>query len=74
MIPPLTMDDINSGMAGVRAQYVGLDGDTREDFKIEYLDNSIHVLNALSPAMSASVNIKVTPLLFATEYPPLKDS
>ena len=57
MIPSLTMSDIIPGRAGVRAQYVGLDGDTREDFKIEYSEDSIHVLNAPSPAATASLVI-----------------
>jgi L-2-hydroxyglutarate oxidase len=57
MIPSLTMDDIKPGRAGVRAQYVGLDGDTKEDFKIVYSENSIHVLNAPSPAATASLVI-----------------
>lgn len=57
MIPSLTMDDIIPGRAGVRAQYVGLDGDTREDFKIEYSEGGIHVLNAPSPAATASLVI-----------------
>ncbi len=57
MIPSLTMSDIIPGRAGVRAQYVSLDGDTREDFKIEYSEDSIHVLNAPSPAATASLVI-----------------
>jgi (S)-2-hydroxyglutarate dehydrogenase len=57
MIPSLTMDDITPGRAGVRAQYLGFDGDTKEDFKIEYTDDSIHVLNAPSPAATASLII-----------------
>jgi L-2-hydroxyglutarate oxidase len=57
MIPSLTMDDIRPGRAGVRAQYLSLDGDTKEDFKIEYTKDSIHVLNAPSPAATASLVI-----------------
>ena len=57
MIPSLTMDDITPGRAGVRAQFLGLDGDTKEDFKIEYSEDSIHVLNAPSPAATASLAI-----------------
>jgi len=57
MIPSLSVEDIAPGRAGVRAQFVGLDGDTREDFKIEYSDHSIHVLNAPSPAATASLVI-----------------
>ena len=57
MIPSLSLDDIEPGRAGVRAQFLGLDGDTREDFKIEYSQGGIHVLNAPSPAATASLVI-----------------
>jgi L-2-hydroxyglutarate oxidase len=36
---------------------LGADGDTRDDFRIEYGVNSIHVLNAPSPAATASLAI-----------------
>ncbi len=57
MIPSLTMEDIVPGRAGVRALLLGEDGDTRDDFRIEYHGNSIHVLNAPSPAATASLAI-----------------
>ncbi len=57
MIPSLTMDDIKPGRAGVRALLLAQDGDTRDDFRIEYHGNSIHVLNAPSPAATASLSI-----------------
>lgn len=57
MIPSLTMDDIKPGRAGVRALLLSRDGDTRDDFRIEYHGNSIHVLNAPSPAATASLAI-----------------
>jgi len=57
MVPSLTMDDIKPGRAGVRAMLLGADGDTRDDFRIEYSENSIHVLNAPSPAATASLAI-----------------
>ena len=57
MVPSLTMDDIRPGRAGVRALLLSQDGDTRDDFKIEYTDHSIHVLNAPSPAATASLAI-----------------
>lgn len=57
LIPSLTMEDIKPGRSGVRALLLGLDGDTRDDFRIEYLGNSIHVLNAPSPAATASLAI-----------------
>ncbi|MBP6091464.1 MAG: L-2-hydroxyglutarate oxidase [Crocinitomicaceae bacterium] len=57
MVPSLTMDDIKPGRAGVRALLLREDGDTRDDFRIEYHGNSIHVLNAPSPAATASLAI-----------------
>jgi L-2-hydroxyglutarate oxidase len=57
MIPSLTMDDIKPGRAGVRALLLAQDGDTRDDFRIEYHGKSIHVLNAPSPAATASLAI-----------------
>ncbi len=57
LIPDLTMEDIKPGRAGVRALLLGTDGDTRDDFRIEYLGNSIHVLNAPSPAATAALAI-----------------
>lgn len=57
MIPSLTMDDLRPGRAGVRALLLRQDGDTRDDFRIEYHGNAIHVLNAPSPAATASLAI-----------------
>jgi len=57
LIPSLTMDDLKPGRSGVRALLLKEDGDTRDDFKIESTDDSIHVLNAPSPAATASLAI-----------------
>ena len=57
MIPSLESNDIRTGRAGVRALLLSQDGDTRDDFRIEYHGNSIHVLNAPSPAATASLAI-----------------
>ncbi len=57
LIPSLEMSDLKPGRAGVRALLLGQDGDTRDDFRIEYTDDSIHVLNAPSPAATASLAI-----------------
>ena len=57
LVPSLTMDDIRPGRAGVRALLLSQDGDTRDDFRIETTDRSIHVLNAPSPAATASLAI-----------------
>jgi L-2-hydroxyglutarate oxidase len=57
LIPSLTMDDIKPGRAGVRALLLSQNGDTRDDFKIVCNENSVHVLNAPSPAATASLAI-----------------
>ncbi len=57
IIPSLTMEDIKLGRSGVRAMLLSREGDTRDDFRIETSKNSIHVLNAPSPAATASLAI-----------------
>lgn len=57
LIPSLTMEDIKPGRSGVRALLLAEDGDTRDDFRFEFSNNSIHVLNAPSPAATASLAI-----------------
>lgn len=57
LIPSLEMDDIENGRAGVRAMALGENGEMIEDFRIEYKDNNIHVLNAPSPAATACLAI-----------------
>jgi L-2-hydroxyglutarate oxidase len=69
MIPSLTSKDIvASESAGVRALLLGRDGDTRDDFRIEYFQNSIHVLNAPSPAATASLAIGDDVASMAQQY------
>lgn len=68
MIPSLTMEDIRPGRAGVRALLLGTDGDTRDDFRIERRGNSIHVLNAPSPAATASLAIAENIADMSVEY------
>jgi L-2-hydroxyglutarate oxidase len=57
LIPSLTMEDIKPGRAGVRAMALGVDGEMIEDFKIEYKDKAIHILNAPSPAATSCLAI-----------------
>jgi L-2-hydroxyglutarate oxidase LhgO len=57
LVPSLTAEDIQPGNAGVRAQALGPQGDLVVDFKIEVRGNAIHVLNAPSPAATASLAI-----------------
>lgn len=57
LIPSLEMDDLRPGRSGVRALLLNEEGDTKDDFRIEYHGHSIHVLNAPSPAATASLAI-----------------
>ena len=73
LIPSLQDDDIKPCKAGVRAQALQPNGDLIDDFKIERKSNSIHVLNAPSPAATASLAIGETITQIATDYFKLKD-
>jgi len=57
LIPSLEIDEIKPGKSGVRAQAIGPRGQLIDDFKIEKHGNCIHVLNAPSPAATASLAI-----------------
>ena len=57
LIPSLEMDDLVPGRAGVRAMALAPDGEMIDDFKIERHGNALHVLNAPSPAATASLAI-----------------
>ena len=56
-IPDVTKNDLTPRVAGVRAQAVGEDGLLIDDFVFERKDQSLHVLNAPSPAATASLAI-----------------
>jgi L-2-hydroxyglutarate oxidase len=72
LIPSLQDDDIKPCKAGVRAQAIMPDGRPIDDFKIERKGNSIHVLNAPSPAATASLAIGETINQIATQHFKLK--
>jgi L-2-hydroxyglutarate oxidase LhgO len=57
LIPSLEMDDLVPGRAGVRAMALDPDGEMIDDFRIERHGNALHVLNAPSPAATASLAI-----------------
>jgi L-2-hydroxyglutarate oxidase len=57
ILPNLSDGDIERGASGVRAQAVGLDGRLIDDFYIQTGPRTIHVLNAPSPAATASLAI-----------------
>lgn len=60
LIPDLELDDITPGRAGVRAQAVEPDGGLVDDFRILRGNGMVHVLNAPSPAATASLAIGAT--------------
>jgi L-2-hydroxyglutarate oxidase len=57
LLPELGMDDVKPGGAGVRAQAMDRSGNLLDDFSIIEAPNAIHVLNAPSPAATASIVI-----------------
>jgi L-2-hydroxyglutarate oxidase len=73
LIPSLQNDDLKPCKAGVRAQALEPNGRLIDDFRIERKGNSIHVLNAPSPAATASLAIGETINQIATDYFKLKD-
>lgn len=56
-VPEVRPDDLVFGPSGVRAQAVGLDGSMVDDFLLERDGDALHVLNAPSPAATASLAI-----------------
>lgn len=57
LMPDLSVDDVRRGGAGVRAQAVGRDGRLVDDFAFAETERALHVLNAPSPAATASLTI-----------------
>jgi L-2-hydroxyglutarate oxidase len=57
LVPELQPSDLLPGGSGVRAQAVARDGSLVDDFRIVEADRMIHVLNAPSPAATASISI-----------------
>ena len=57
LVPELRPEDVGPGGAGVRAQAVSPDGSLVDDFRIVAEADAIHVLNAPSPAATASLAI-----------------
>ncbi len=68
MIPSLSINDIKPAKSGVRAQLLNENGDTRDDFRFEFTENSVHVLNAPSPAATACLQIGDEIRKVAEEY------
>ena len=60
LCPELTMDDLEPSGSGVRAQAITRDGTLLDDFAFADSPRAVHVLNAPSPAATASFAIAET--------------
>ena len=57
LVPDIQMSDLAHGGAGVRAQAMSVEGDLVQDFCLTRRPRALHVLNAPSPAATASLAI-----------------
>ncbi len=57
LVPEITIDDLTQGGAGVRAQALSPSGELMQDFYFVQREGALHVLNAPSPAATASLAI-----------------
>ena len=57
LIPEISANDVVPYKAGVRAQAVDKNGNLLDDFRIIESNNMVHILNAPSPAATASLSI-----------------
>jgi L-2-hydroxyglutarate oxidase LhgO len=57
LVPDVRAEDVMRGGAGVRAQAVAPDGSLVDDFRISLGEDAVHVVNAASPAATASIAI-----------------
>lgn len=57
LVPEVQVSDLETGGAGVRAQALTPEGELVQDFSILERENVLHVLNAPSPAATASLAI-----------------
>ena len=57
LVPDIRTEDIQRGGAGVRAQAVSPNGSLVDDFRISVTEGAVHVVNAPSPAATASLAI-----------------
>jgi L-2-hydroxyglutarate oxidase len=60
LVPEVQRADLANAPAGVRAQAIKPDGNLVEDFAIHHVGRALHVLNAPSPAATASLEIGAT--------------
>jgi L-2-hydroxyglutarate oxidase len=60
LVPEVQGDDLVPSPAGVRAQAMTSSGELLDDFAIGHTPHSVHILNAPSPAATASLEIGTT--------------
>lgn len=60
LVPELEMNDVHAAGSGVRAQALEPNGKLVDDFRIVENQRQVHVLNAPSPAATASISIGET--------------
>jgi L-2-hydroxyglutarate oxidase len=69
LVPELADEDLAPGGAGVRAMAMSRDGKLVEDFVFAHRKRALHVLNAPSPAATASLAIADEIVSLVTENP-----
>jgi L-2-hydroxyglutarate oxidase LhgO len=57
LVPEIRPDDLETGGSGVRAQAIAPEGELVQDFRLIARPSALHVLNAPSPAATASLAI-----------------
>ena len=57
LVPEILPDDLTTGGSGVRSQVITPEGEIVQDFQLIARPNALHVLNAPSPAATASLAI-----------------
>jgi len=57
LVPEIEPEDLETGGSGVRAQAISPEGELVQDFQLIVRRNALHVLNAPSPAATASLAI-----------------
>ncbi|MEM9679373.1 MAG: L-2-hydroxyglutarate oxidase [Bacteroidota bacterium] len=68
IVPSLTMDDIVASRSGVRAILLQKDGSLIDGFVIKHQSNSVHVVNAPSPAATSALAISETILSYHIKH------
>lgn len=55
LVPEVRAEDLAPDIAGIRAQLMTLRGELVDDFVVEWGEDSVHILNSVSPGMTSSM-------------------